>query len=158
MDEQASIQMRAIGEVETNVADGDIARQRRTMVSRINIYDEFVPALEGLNNYSHIIVLFWMHHAQPSAEPLIRPRGNIELPLTGVLASRGRGHPNPIGLAVTELVELSGSQLTVHRLDAYNGTPIIDIKPYDSYDVYTDIRMPTWFAKRAAAAPLDETK
>ena len=158
MDEQASIQMRAIGEVETNVADGDIARQRRTMVSRINIYDEFVPALEGLNNYSHIIVLFWMHHAQPSAEPLIRPRGNIELPLTGVLASRGRGHPNPIGLAVTELVELSGSQLTVHRLDAYNGTPIIDIKPYDSYDVYTNIRMPNWFAKRAASAPQDGTK
>ena len=75
----------------------------------------------------------------------IHPRGRKELPLTGVLATRGRNHPNPLGLAVVELLERNANRLKVRRLDAFNGTPIIDIKPYDPYDVFPDIRVPDWW-------------
>ncbi len=143
-----SIKMRPIGVVETDVADADIAHQRRKMISEIRIFEEYAEGLTGITDYSHIIVLFWMHRVERSANQLVHPRGDSELPLTGVLASRGRGHPNPIGFAVAELIEQKGNRLKVRRLDAYDGTPIIDIKPYDHYDVYTELRMPQWFNDR----------
>ena len=142
------IEMRPIGVVETAVADADIAHQRRNMISEIRIFEEYAEGLTGITDYSHIIVLFWMHRAQRSANLLVHPRGDSKLPLTGVLASRGCGHPNPIGFAVAELIEQTGNRLKVRRLDAYGGTPIIDIKPYDRYDVYTELRMPQWFNDR----------
>ena len=140
--------MRPIGVVETDVADAHIAHQRRKMISEIRIFEEYAEGLTGLTDYSHIIVLFWMHRAEGSANLLIHPRGNSELPLTGVLASRGRGHPNPIGFAVVDLINRTGNRLKVRRLDAYDGTPIIDIKPYDRYDMYTELRMPQWLNNR----------
>lgn len=147
MSHREAIHIRPIGVVTTDVADEDVPRRRRTMVSDIITDPEYADALTGLSDYSHIFVLFWMHRAAPSAH-LVHPRGNSDLPLTGVLASRGRGHPNPIGLAVAELLGVKANTLTVRRLDAYNGTPVIDIKPYDQYDVYTDIKLPKWFSDR----------
>ncbi|MDP6184721.1 MAG: tRNA (N6-threonylcarbamoyladenosine(37)-N6)-methyltransferase TrmO [Gammaproteobacteria bacterium] len=149
MTHDVPIQMRPIGVVETSVADEDVARQRRRLVSDIIIFDEYAAGLEGITEYSHIIVLFWMHRAQPPSELLVYPRGDRSLPLTGVLASRGRGHPNPIGLAVAELLERNETRLHVRKLDAYDGTPIIDIKPYDHYDAHTELRVPGWFEERA---------
>ncbi len=149
MSESMNIQMNPIGLVETDVADADISGRRRTLISDIVIFDEHVPALLGISDYSHIVVLFWMHDAEPSEKSVVHPRGNKDLPLTGILASRGRGHPNPIGLAVCDLLNVDGGRLTVRRLGAYNGTPILDIKPYDSYDAYADIRMPEWLARRS---------
>jgi tRNA (Thr-GGU) A37 N-methylase len=72
-------------------------------------------------------------------------RGHEDLPLTGVLSTRGRDRPNPIGLAVVEWLGRTGHCLQVRRLDAYDGTPVIDIKPYDPYDVFTDLRVPDWW-------------
>jgi tRNA (Thr-GGU) A37 N-methylase len=90
-------------------------------------------------------VAFWKIH--------VHPRGDDALPLTGVLASRGRGHPNPIGLAVVDLCKVDRLRLTVRRLDAYDGTPVLDIKPYDRYDAYTDIRVPEWLRLRQSDVP-----
>lgn len=150
MSTEQLFKIRPIGHVETDVADDEVARQRRTMVSDILIFDEYAAGLKGIEAYSHIIVLFWMHRVERSSKQVVYPRGNTDLPLTGVLASRGRGHPNPIGFAVAELIERDGQRLKVRRLDAYHGTPIIDIKPYDQYDVFTELRMPQWFNERIA--------
>lgn len=134
-----------IGEVATTTPDEMIARQRRTLVSEIVISPAHAPALHGIEEYSQLIVLFWMHRAQRGAAPLMHPRGNPALPLTGVLAARGRAHPNPIGLAVVDLLERRENILVVRRLDAYHGTPVIDVKPYDDYDVHPEPRVPAWF-------------
>jgi len=158
VDNEESINLRPIGMVETDVADTDIARRRRTMVSDIIIFDEYVEGLQGITEYSHLIVLFWMHRARPSSTLVVHPRGNTDLPLTGVLASRGRGHPNPIGLAVVELLERTGPRLKVRKLDAYDGTPVIDIKPYDHYDVHPQIRVPQWFNERLEQSSLGHRK
>ncbi len=155
MRNEQMFEFRPIGIVETSVADGDVARQRRTMVSEIHVFEEFADGLMGIESYSHIIVMFWMHRVERSSNQTVYPRGDTNLPLTGVLASRGRGHPNPIGLAVAELIKRDAHRLTVRRMDAYHGTPIIDIKPYDRYDVVTDIKVPQWFDERTAARTAD---
>ena len=137
-----------IGVVRTVVADEEISRRRREIVSTVEIFEEYAPALAGIEAYSHLFVLFYMHRATPPASWLVHPRGDADLPLTGVLASRGRNHPNPIGLAVVELLARDGRRLSVRRLDAYAGTPVLDLKPYDHYDVVADITVPDWFTRR----------
>ena len=138
----------AIGHVETTVPDADIAKNRRTIVSDIVIAPELEPALLGIEAYSHLIVLFWMDRVAGSRKLQTHPRGDPTLPLQGALAMRSSNHPNPLGLAVVELLSRSANRLTVQRLDAFNQTPVIDLKPYDDYDSYPEIRVADWFATR----------
>ncbi len=145
--------MHPIGVVLTDLADDDIARSRRHVISRIVIDPAYADALLGIDAYSHLIVLFWLHRQEPSTTLVHHPRGDPTLPLTGILAARGRNHPNPLGLAVVELLERRDCVLDVRRLDAYNGTPVLDIKPYDHYDSVADPRVPEWFRARAMTKP-----
>lgn len=140
--------LHVIGRVRTQVAEADIAKSRRHIESDIEILPRYAEALRGIEEYSQLIVLFWMHRAPPGGPLTTHPRGDPTLPLTGVLASRGRAHPNPIGLAVVDLLARRDNVLTVRRLDAYDGTPVIDIKPYDHYDVFPEPRVPAWFRAR----------
>jgi tRNA-Thr(GGU) m(6)t(6)A37 methyltransferase TsaA len=149
MSESVACTFHSIGRVRTDVADADIPRRRRDVVSTIELLPRYADALLGIAAYSHLIVLFWMDRAEPATSLTCHPRGNPELPLTGVLAARGRNHPNPLGLAVVELLEVRDTCLTVRRLDAYDGTPVIDIKPYDDYDRVEAPRVPAWFSARA---------
>lgn len=144
--------LRPVGRVDCAVPDAEIARQRRTLVSDIVIFDPFAPALAGIDAYSHLFVLFWMDRRPASPPLLAHPRNDPTLPPTGAFAMRGRNHPNPIGLAVVELLARRDTRLTVRRLDAFDGTPVLDIKPYDHYDVVADPRVPQWFLERAGRA------
>ena len=122
---------------------------RRTTVAQVVINREHSQALDGLSEYSHIIIIFWMHkmtHYQKNILQ-IHPRGREDLPVVGVLASRGKTRPNPIGLAVVELLDVKDNILTVKGLDAYNDSPVLDVKPYDHYDVKNDIKVPSWWTK-----------
>ena len=155
MSQQKSIAITPIGIANTDVKDADVARKRREIVSTIRVFEQFVDGLVGIDDYSHLFVLFWMAGARPPGSLVSHPRGDPALPLSGVFAARGRSHPNSIGLAVVELIERTGAKLTVRRLDAYDNTPILDIKPYDDYDVFPDIKVPEWFRRRAMAGPKD---
>jgi tRNA-Thr(GGU) m(6)t(6)A37 methyltransferase TsaA len=108
---------------------------------------KYAEALDGIEEYSHIFVLYWMHKLDNSLRSTYKthPRGREDLPLVGVLATRGKARPNPIGLTVVELVERRGNVLKVKGLDAYDGSPILDIKPYDHYDIKEGIRVPDWW-------------
>ncbi|MFN3621341.1 MAG: tRNA (N6-threonylcarbamoyladenosine(37)-N6)-methyltransferase TrmO [Nitrososphaerales archaeon] len=110
---------------------------------------KYTEALDGIEEYSHIIVIFWMHKLENQLRAILKthPRGREDIPLVGVLATRGKARPNPIGLSVVQLVERRGNLVKVKGLDAYNGSPILDIKPYDFYDVKADIRVPGWWQK-----------
>ena len=141
------IEIEPIAYVRHRVADAEVSRRRRDLVSEIVVLDRFAPSLDGIEDWSHLFVLFWMHKL-PSDGPSVlraRPRGRADLPELGVLAARGRQRPNPVGLAVVELLERRGNILSVRRLDAFDGTPVIDLKPYDDYDVVRDLRMPAWW-------------
>jgi len=141
-----------IGYVRCEVPDDAIARQRRTLRATVEVLPQYAAGLDGIEAYSHLIVVFWMHRATPSRELHCHPRGDQALEPVGVFAARGRNHPNPLGLAVVELLERRDNRLEVRKLDAFDGTPVIDIKPYDHYDVVHDPRVPEWFRKRALSA------
>ncbi len=141
------ITMKQVGYVKTE-AIGDEVKDK-TRISEIIIYPELASALEGITNYSHVYVLFWMHEIPEEKRMMLKvhPRGRMDMPLVGIFAVRTNLRPNPIGLTVVELVKVENNVLTVRGLDAFNQTPVLDIKPYDNWDVIEDIRVPDWWAK-----------
>lgn len=106
--------------------------------------------LEGLEQFSHIVVVYWMHRVHADGRPpgKVHPRGRGDLPLVGLFATRAPFRPNPLGVSVARLVERAGNVLTVVGLDAVDGTPIIDIKPFmPPVDNPAGVRMPDWAQK-----------
>jgi tRNA-Thr(GGU) m(6)t(6)A37 methyltransferase TsaA len=116
--------------------------------SRIKIYPEFCEGIEGLKSYSHLIVLYWFHQRDSSEERKVLkvvPRRHPGAPEVGVFSSRSPSRPNPIGLCVAELQDIKGCVLIVNGLDAIEGSPIIDIKPYlPKADSVPDAKTPEW--------------
>jgi tRNA (Thr-GGU) A37 N-methylase len=122
----------AIGEVRTDTPDAEIGRRRRTLESAVRVYDEFVDGLDGLETYSHLIVLFWMAQAPPCETLRARSHRDPEGPLRGILALRGRQRPNPIGLAVVDLIAREGAVWTLTtgpRSSISNRTTITTCSP-----------------------------
>ena len=76
---------------------------------------------------------------------MVHPRGRNDLPLMGAFAARTNLRPNPIGLTLVQLLKVDDNILTVRGLDAFDGTPVLDIKPYDSWDIVTEIKVPEWW-------------
>jgi tRNA-Thr(GGU) m(6)t(6)A37 methyltransferase TsaA len=113
----------------------------KEIVSRIHIDPQLHEALDGLSEFSHIQVVFYFHLS--SECPLkVHPRGDLDLPLMGVFATRAPVRPNPIGVSIVELLNVQKNVLTVKGLDAYDGTPVLDIKPHLSGS--PPDRVPAW--------------
>lgn len=106
-------------------------------------------ALDNLEEFSHLIVLYWMHQRERFKVPLkVHPKGRAELPLVGLLATRSPDRPNPLGHTVVRLLERRGNVLLVEGLDAFDGAPVIDLKPYlPQNDSVADAEVPTWIPK-----------
>ena len=135
--------MTPIGIVE-RVQDSNV--KDREVVSKVVLKNELVDALEGLDGFSHVWIIFWMHMASDRRHKLkTRPRGREGAPLLGVYATRSPSRPNPIGLTLVELLAADGNVLTVKGLDAFDGTPVLDLKPYDSWDRLEDYEVPQWW-------------
>lgn len=116
------------------------------VVSRIIIDQSLAEALDGLDKYSHIIVIFWLHRPHKSHYALkVHPRGDKSRPLVGLFASRSPHRPNPVGEKTVRLLKRQGNVLWVEGLDAIDGTPVIDIKPFmPGYDSPQDAGIPQW--------------
>ena len=117
------------------------------VVSDIVVNNSLTEALDGLEEFSHIIILYWMHQVRTTGQlPLkVHPKANQELPIVGLFASRSPKRPNPVGKATVRLLQRQGNILKVKGLDAIDGTPVIDIKPYlPGYDSVTNAKVPQW--------------
>ncbi len=144
--EPPAMNLKAIGVVSSDIKQ-PIRHGWREVVSEITIDSELTEALDGLDDFSHIIVLYWMHQFDRGRKlPLkVHPMGNQDLPLTGRFATRSPSRFNPIGQVTVELLERRANVLKVKGLDAIDGTPVIDIKPYiPGYDSATDARAARW--------------
>ena len=119
------------------------------IVSEIIIDASLTEALDGLEEFSHIVVLFWFHKAAAKEMPLkVHPMGKKELPLTGLFATATPNRPNRLGRTTVRLLQRQGNLLRVKGLDALDGTPVIDIKSFNpQYDSITDARVPRWTIK-----------
>jgi tRNA-Thr(GGU) m(6)t(6)A37 methyltransferase TsaA len=113
---------------------------------RIIVDDEFAPALEGLDGFSHIIVIFVFHRACGSKLRTVPPGQSRP---TGIFATRSPHRPNPIGMSVVRLLARSGPVLEVSGLDMIDGTPVLDLKPYTKRDRKSRIRT-GWLRPRPA--------
>jgi len=136
-----------IGFVKTDAVGEEVRDRSRT--SKIIVKSEFVEALDGISSYSHLFVLFWLNQIKDDERKTLKvyPRGKKDLPLSGVFAIRTMFRPNPIGLTIVEIVDVHTNVLTIRGLDAYNGTPVVDIKPYDPWDVVENPKVPSWWQR-----------
>ena len=115
--------------------------------SDIVINQDLTAALDGLDEFSHIIVIYWMHQVTtPGQVPTkVRPMGRREAPMVGLFATRSPNRPNPLGKATVRLLQHQSNILKVEGLDAIDGTPVIDIKPYiPGYDSVDNAKVPSW--------------
>jgi len=149
VDELPSMTLKAIGIVRSATKQ-PTGQDGREIVSDIVIDSSLTEALDGLDGFSHIIVLYWMHQAMSGEVPLkVRPMGRQGIPLVGLFSTRSPNRPNPIGKATVKLLERQGNILRVEGLDAIDGTPVIDIKPYiPGYDSVADTKVPLWITSR----------
>ena len=100
------------------------------VVAEIEVTPELEEALSGLEEFSHLVVLFWLDRAESPSRSRIHPEDRADLPLVGYLATRTPNRLNPIGLTVVRLLERKGRVLVVQGLDAFDGTAVVDAKPY----------------------------
>lgn len=112
---------------------------------------QFDPdAVLGLDEFSHIEVIFAFDQRDPSAVQTgaRHPRNNPDWPLVGIFAQRNSNRPNLLGVTICRLHKVDGLTLTVSGLDAIEGTPVLDIKPYvREYAPRGEVRQPTWVAE-----------
>ena len=141
------IVLKPIGFVRTR-ARGKEVRDRRN-VSEIVLREDLSEAMDGIEDFSHLFVIFWMHEISNEERRTMKvhPRGRGDMPLLGVFATRTSHRPNPIGLTLVELLGVEGNVVTVRGLDAFDGTPILDIKPFDYWDTAEDARVPEWWMR-----------
>jgi tRNA-Thr(GGU) m(6)t(6)A37 methyltransferase TsaA len=116
----------------------------------IEIYESHILGLRHIEKFGHIIVLWWIsmrNTPKDRATLLVTPPRLTNPVETGVFSSRSPSRPNPIGLTKVKLLKVENNKLFVDRIDALDGTPVLDIKPYlpgDSVSLI-DIRLPEWF-------------
>ena len=146
-DELPDITLKPIGVVRSEIKE----RTRRysgDVTSEIVIDESLTGALDNLDEFTHIIVLYWIHKS-PNRKPVkVHPRGNPDIKSKGVFATRSPDRPNPIGKSTARLLERRKNVLKVRGLDAIDGSPVLDIKPYiPGYDSVEDAGAPPWVIK-----------
>jgi tRNA-Thr(GGU) m(6)t(6)A37 methyltransferase TsaA len=139
--------VKAIGSVASSrseAIDDDWGEVTAT-ITLVAPFDE--RSLAGLDEFSHVEVVFLFDRVDPDGVCLHarRPRGNPEWPETGIFAQRAKDRPNRIGLCTCELVRVDGASIVVRGLDAIDGTPVLDVKPYmDEFAPRGTVRQPAW--------------
>jgi len=159
-----SVILKPIGVVRRGASDDEVRQEPRGLDSVIEISPEYQDALDGLEGYSHVFVLGYFHKLRPEQTGLlkIRPKRLTryglkveELPLVGDFALDSPTRPNPIGLSLVQLVEIQeGRKLLVRDLDYFDGTPVLDIKPYQAGYRVEEYRLPRWATELALKAGL----
>ncbi|MEO7728072.1 MAG: tRNA (N6-threonylcarbamoyladenosine(37)-N6)-methyltransferase TrmO [Burkholderiales bacterium] len=147
MQDRKSFTVNSIGAVNcpvTEMSQGGWAK----IESEIHVDPQLASGLQELAGFSHILVLFFLDRAQgfdPAKQLMRKPRGREDMQAVGVFAQRTKYRPNPIGITAVQLLGIEGNVVKVRGLDALDGTPVLDIKPYmPPFDRMENVRMPPW--------------
>lgn len=116
------------------------------VVSEIVLNEGYADGLVGLEDFSHAIIIYFMHLATDKERIKIRrrPQGRDDMPFVGIFSQRAKRRPNPIGVSVVEIIQREKNVLKVQGLDAIDGTPVLDIKPYYPRDRVETPIIPEW--------------
>jgi tRNA-Thr(GGU) m(6)t(6)A37 methyltransferase TsaA len=116
--------------------------------SEIVIDERWRDALDGIEQFSHIWIIFFIDRVDAPADLKIRPMKRDDMPLVGIFATRSPQRPNPIGIRAAELIQVRGNILRVRGLDALNSSPVLDLKPYLTRgDAIPNARVSEWVQK-----------
>lgn len=134
---------RPIGVVRHQYPDDEV--KKRLVDGVIVLDEEYVQGLKGLDEFSHIIVVSYLHKYRGS--PLVvrpkRVRG-VPAPEVGVFATDSPDRPNPVGVSIVRLLRIEGNKLYVADLDLFDGTPVLDIKGFSPTRCPKDAKAPAW--------------
>ena len=129
-----------IGIVRTDLTNAEVKKSWPNGIeAEIEVFAEYAEGLDGIDALTHLMVLFYLHEITEDERKIlkVRPRRLIrhglrpeDMPLRGVFCLDSPIRPNPIGLTIVRFLERNRNVLRVGGLDAYNGTPVLDIKPY----------------------------
>jgi tRNA (adenine37-N6)-methyltransferase len=112
---------------------------------------QFSPeALAGLADFSHVEIVFFMDRVDPGTveRGSRHPRNNADWPKVGIFAQRGKNRPNQIGLTICKILRVEGLSVHVEGLDAIDGTPVLDIKPWvTEFGPRGPVRQPAWISE-----------
>ena len=114
----------------------------------IDIESAYLPAMDGLDGFSHINVFFWFHendHPDGRRVLKVHPRKDNANPLTGVFATHSPLRPNLIGMTLCRILAVTPPAIIIDTIDAIDGTPVLDIKCYiPSSRTFENLRLPDW--------------
>jgi tRNA-Thr(GGU) m(6)t(6)A37 methyltransferase TsaA len=113
--------------------------------------EKYEPGLLGLEGFSHIHVFWWFDRNDTSEKRRVlqvHPMGDPENPLTGVFATRSPIRPNLIALTLCNIISVKDNVIEVEEIDAFDGTPVLDIKPFIAgHDSALDATIPDWLER-----------
>ena len=130
MRKRHSLELKPIGIIHSpykNREEAPYPGYKSEKISQIEVFKEFEEGLKDIEGFSHIIVIFWFHKSQGYHLLVKTPWDDT---LHGLFTTRSPHRPCPLGLTVVELVAREKNILKVKGLDAIDGTPLLDIKPY----------------------------
>ena len=127
--------------------------RKRNLEEYLEILPEFQIGLYRLDTISHAFILWWIHErdtkeARKARKTIPRVRNTQVIPQEmGTFAIRSPRRPNPIGLSLVKIIKITKDQVYIDHIDAFDGTPILDIKPYlpNSDRIEEKISLPPWF-------------
>ena len=114
--------------------------------TRVDLFPKYSDGLLGIEGFSHIIVCYWLHendNQEGRSTLRVHPRGDATNPLTGVFATHSPRRPNPIAISICALERVADSTLYIDEIDAFDGSPVLDIKCFIPLDD-RHARVPDW--------------
>jgi len=130
VDEQQILELKPIGIIHSPYASRSQAPRQgagRQEICQVELFQEFEEGLKDIERFSHIILIYWFHKSK-GYSLVVTPAWDMKP--HGLFTSRSPDRPCPLGLSVVQLVARRGNILEVKGLDAIDGTPLLDIKPY----------------------------
>jgi len=151
-----SFPLKPIGVVHVKASDEEVRTSLAGVEGVLEIYEEYAEGLRGIEGFSHLIVIAFLHKVPEERRGTLRVRpkrlrllglSEEEIPEVGVFCTDSPHRPNPVALTIVELVEVSGRFLRVRGLDLFDGTPILDLKPYTPSRKVEELRLPAWYQR-----------
>ncbi|MEM0297422.1 MAG: tRNA (N6-threonylcarbamoyladenosine(37)-N6)-methyltransferase TrmO [Zestosphaera sp.] len=150
--------LRPVGVVRIQYADEEVRNSDDGVPGVIEVYDEFKGGLDGIEGFSHLIVIAYLHKVSEEQKKVlrVRPRRLLkhgfrldELPEVGVFCTDSPHRPSPIALTVVRLIKRESRLLYVENLDLFDGTPVLDIKPYTPGRCVEagELKLPEWLSR-----------
>jgi tRNA-Thr(GGU) m(6)t(6)A37 methyltransferase TsaA len=145
-DKSGTIRLKPLGVAKNRISRPTLPGWKH-ITTEIVIDKKFASGLDGIEDYSHVIVVYWMDQ-EKECHLKHHPQGRSDIPFVGIFACRCPQRPNRIAVSTVELVGRKRNVIKIRGLDIVNGTPILDIKPYTpQYDRVGKSKVPEWVSK-----------